>query len=89
MPFPGVSFDFIFCRAAFKNFSRPVPALQEMERVLRPGGQALIIDLRKDTSMGEIRRAIDRWGGSPLNRAVNQFIFRFLRRRAYTRRQFE
>ncbi len=47
-PFADESFDFIFCQAAFKNFSRPVGAIAEIYRVLRPGGQALIVDLRRD-----------------------------------------
>jgi ubiquinone/menaquinone biosynthesis C-methylase UbiE len=47
LPFPGEQFDFIVCRAAFKNFSRPLAALDEMYRVLNGGGIALIIDLRK------------------------------------------
>ena len=36
MPFPEESFDFLLCRAAFKNFANPVGALQEMCRVLKP-----------------------------------------------------
>jgi ubiquinone/menaquinone biosynthesis C-methylase UbiE len=39
MPFPDESFDFVVCRAAFKNFSDPVGALDEIHRVLRPGGK--------------------------------------------------
>src|SRR5262245_6764354 len=50
MPFEADSFDFIVCRAAFKNFSDPLQALNEMHRVLRPGGKALILDLRSDAS---------------------------------------
>ncbi len=55
MPLDAEAFDFVFCRAAFKNFSEPVRALQEMYRVLKPGGQALIIDLRRDASRKSIR----------------------------------
>src|SRR5262249_6288407 len=33
MPFEANSFDFIVCRAAFKNFAEPVRALNEMHRV--------------------------------------------------------
>src|ERR1700722_19856862 len=40
MPFPDASFDFIVCSAAFKNFSDPVGALNEIYRVLAPGGHA-------------------------------------------------
>jgi len=46
MPFEPESFDFVLCRAAFKNFSRPVRGLEEMYRVLRPGGRALIDRMR-------------------------------------------
>lgn len=54
MPFAGATFDFIVCCAAFKNFTEPVAAIEEMARVLKPGGQALINDLRKDASLAEI-----------------------------------
>jgi ubiquinone/menaquinone biosynthesis C-methylase UbiE len=50
MPFEPEAFDFLLCRAAFKNFSRSVRALEEMYRVLKPVGRAHIIDLRKDAS---------------------------------------
>ncbi len=54
MPFQPNSFDFIFCRAAFKNFTQPVEAINEMHRVLKPGGKAMIVDLRKDVSLDDI-----------------------------------
>lgn len=46
MPFPDETFDLIICRSAFKNFSQPIRALDEMHRVLKPGGKAVILDLR-------------------------------------------
>ena len=46
MPFANQSFDFLVCRAAFKNFANPLGALKEMSRVLKPGARGLIIDLR-------------------------------------------
>ena len=49
------SFDLIICRAAFKNFSEPLQALHEMHRVLKPGGKALIMDLRRDASLEDIK----------------------------------
>ena len=54
MPLPDASFDFIVCSAAFKNFSDPVGALNEMHRVLNRGGQASIFDLRKDAGADAI-----------------------------------
>src|SRR5258708_696580 len=55
MPFPDESFDCVVCRAAFKNFSDPVGALNEIHRVLAHAGRASIIDLPKDARP----RAID------------------------------
>src|ERR1700677_1368911 len=56
MPLGNEAFDFILCRAAFKNFSEPTRALAEMHRVLKPGGHALIIDLRRDASKESIEQ---------------------------------
>src|ERR1022692_4425131 len=53
------SFDFLLCRAAFKNFAAPLGALRELHRVLKPGGRALIIDLRKDTSNESVSQAVN------------------------------
>ena len=62
MPFPPNSFDFIVCQAAFKNFSEPVQALREMHRVLKPGGKALILDLRPDASPKAINAEVKKMG---------------------------
>lgn len=90
MPLQANSFDFLLCRAAFKNFGQPVAALREMCRVLKPGGRALIIDLRGDASTNEIRRQVDEMRLTTVNRFLTQLAFRFfLLRRAYTKQQFE
>lgn len=90
MPFGDESFDFLVCRAAFKNFSEPVKALAEMRRVLRPGGKGVIIDLRRDVPMAEIRKYVDGLGLSFLSRLFTLLTFRFmLLKRAYTVQQFE
>jgi ubiquinone/menaquinone biosynthesis C-methylase UbiE len=67
MPFAAETFDFIICRAAFKNFTEPVEAIREMHRVLKPGGKALIEDLRGDASMEEIANHVNQMGLSRLN----------------------
>src|SRR5437667_1729419 len=54
MPFPDESFDYVVCRAAFKNFSDLLGASNEIHRVLVHGGRASIIDLRKDASPADI-----------------------------------
>ena len=90
MPFPRDSFDYLMCRAAFKNFAKPVAALQEMCRVLKPGGAALIIDLRGDASPDQLSRHVDGMGLSPVNRFLTRLAFRtVLLQSAYTKTQFE
>ncbi|HTW48048.1 MAG TPA: class I SAM-dependent methyltransferase [Acidobacteriaceae bacterium] len=90
LPFPRDSFDFLVCRAAFKNFAQPVRALQEMHRVLKPGGHALIIDLRRDASWAEIRQGVDNMGLSVANRIITKLTFRFmLLKSAYAREHIE
>ncbi len=90
MPFADATFDFIVCQAAFKNFPNPVAALDEMHRVLRPGGTALILDLRKDASAEAIQQEINRMRLSPLNAWLTKLVFRFgLLRTAHTRAALE
>jgi ubiquinone/menaquinone biosynthesis C-methylase UbiE len=90
MPFDAESFDFLLCRAAFKNFTQPVRALQEMYRVLKPGGRALIIDLRKDASKEAVRQGVEAMKLGRVNTALTKLVFRFmLLKRAYTRKEFE
>src|SRR5262245_6209308 len=88
MPFSDASFDYIVCMAAFKNFSDPIGAINEMHRVLTPGGHASIHDLRKDASSDDIAAEVRGMQLSTLNTLVTRFIFRFgLLRAAYTRNQ--
>jgi ubiquinone/menaquinone biosynthesis C-methylase UbiE len=90
MPFDNDTFDFLLCRAAFKNFSEPQRALEEMYRVLRPGGQALIIDLRRDAAKESINQAITDMNLSVINGIITKLTFRFmLLKRAYTKGEFE
>src|SRR5215471_4333767 len=85
MPFDGGSFDLIICRAAFKNFTEPIQALDEMHRVLRPGGKALIIDLRRDTSCEDIKTLIDSLDLSWISTFITKWTFKvFLLKNAYT-----
>jgi ubiquinone/menaquinone biosynthesis C-methylase UbiE len=89
MPFAAESFDFLLCRAAFKNFTEPLPALKEMYRVLKPGGRALIIDLRRDASMQSISQAVQAMHLGTVNAMITRLTFRFmLLKRAYTREEF-
>jgi ubiquinone/menaquinone biosynthesis C-methylase UbiE len=90
MPFARDSFDFLLCRAAFKNFSQPQRALEEMYRVLKPGGHALIVDLRRDASMDSINQVVEGMKVGTVNALITKLTFRhMLLKRAYTKREFE
>jgi len=89
LPFPDEFFDFIYCAAAFKNFAEPVKALDEMHRVLRPRGEALVVDLRKDVPLDELETYLKQSGRSRFDAWLTNWIFRrMLIKRAYTREQF-
>ena len=91
MPLPDDTFDFVICTAAFKNFAAPVQAVDEMYRVLKPGGQGLLIDLRGDVSpqtMNEHVKSDLHLTG--LNAVMTRWAFKYmLIKRAYTKDQFE
>lgn len=91
LPLPGGAFDFIVCMAAFKNFSEPQKAMEEMYRVLKPGGTALIIDMNRENTDEDIEEAMreypkmkgfDRW-------FVKLSFKTFLKNGAYNKQEFE
>ena len=85
MPFDADRFNFIVCTAAFKNFTDPVGALAEMWRVLKPGGKALIVDLRRDVAPQVIDDYVRSLHMNPLNAWFTKLTFdTMLRKNAYT-----
>lgn len=90
MPFESDKFDNIVCRAAFKNFSEPITALNEMYRVLKVGGQAVIIDLRGDVSWETMNSYIAEMGNTGFNALLTKWAFKtMLIKRAYTKNEFQ
>jgi ubiquinone/menaquinone biosynthesis C-methylase UbiE len=90
MPFADALFDFVYCSAAFKNFAEPVKALDEMHRVLRDGGEAVIVELRKDVPIDEIDTYVRRSGRTTFDAWITKQTFRkLLIKRAYTQEAFE
>jgi ubiquinone/menaquinone biosynthesis C-methylase UbiE len=89
MPFADGSFDLIVSQAAFKNFRRPVSALNEMHRVLRSGGWAVIQDLRKEASGADIDREVDGQNVGAVSGFITKRILAWLRNRAYSVSHFE
>lgn len=89
MPFDAESFDLIICQAAFKNFGHADRALEEMYRVLRSGGTAIIQDMSREASSANISREVERMRLSPLSALFTKLALLGLRRRAYSRTQFD
>jgi ubiquinone/menaquinone biosynthesis C-methylase UbiE len=48
LPFPDQSFDLVVSASAFHYFDQPKVSLEEMRRVLVPGGSVVILDWCKD-----------------------------------------
>lgn len=45
LPYPDNAFDIVTCRLVAHHFPSLAPSLKEMARVLKPGGQLLIVDI--------------------------------------------
>jgi ubiquinone/menaquinone biosynthesis C-methylase UbiE len=89
MPFPDGSFDLVVCQAAFKNFMHPGRALDEIHRVLRDGGTAVIQDMNHEASGAAIGNEVKGMGLGRVNALMTRFTLATLRRRAYTRQRME
>lgn len=89
MPFETDSFDLIVCQAAFKNFMQPLSALDEMHRVLRGGGTAVIQDMSREASGADIDAEVKGMEVGRLSAFMTKWTLVMLRRRAYSPAQFE
>lgn len=88
MPFGDETFDFIVCTAAFKNFAEPLNALNEVNRVLRANGRALIIDLKRDLSKESIEEQVNEMHLGRVNSLFTKWTFNWLAKRARTKDEF-
>lgn len=52
LPCPDASFDFVVSSSSLHHWADPVAVLDEVARVLQPGGRFLIVDLRRDLPLG-------------------------------------
>ncbi len=89
MSFPDECFDSVYCSAAFKNVAEPIKALDEMHRVLRPGCEAVVVDLCKDASLDEIDTYVRQSGRSRIDACITKWTFRHvLLKHAYRKHEF-
>ena len=89
LPLEADGFDLVVCQAAFKNFGRPVLALDEMHRVLRTGRMAVVQDMSGEASHADIADEVKGMELGPLDSFMTKGTLEMLRRRAYSRAQFE
>ena len=89
LPFPDEAFDLVVCQAAFKNFPEPVAAMDQMHRVLCPGGTAVIHDLRRDATAEDIAAEVRQMGIGRVGSAFTRLALAALRRRAILAAEFE
>ena len=89
MPFSDNMYDFIICTAAFKNFKEPLRSLTEMHRVLKPGAEALIIDMNRNTSNQQLDDSTRDMGVEGMEAIFMKLTFKyFLKKGAYTSDEF-
>jgi ubiquinone/menaquinone biosynthesis C-methylase UbiE len=62
LPFPGAAFDFVVSSVSAHHWKNAAGALNEIHRVLRPGGRALIYDLVKKLPEEVRNAALRRFG---------------------------
>ncbi len=88
MPFENETFDLIVNRAAFKNFQKPVGALNEMYRILKPNGKILIEDLKPNISFASINFYVNNMKLNFFNKSITKAIFYFgLRNTAHSKKE--
>jgi len=86
MPFRADEFNFIICVLAFKNFKEPTKALEEMHRVLKSGGTAVIMDLNREASMKATKKVAENMGLTGFKAYIAGAI---QRSGAFTRKEYE
>jgi ubiquinone/menaquinone biosynthesis C-methylase UbiE len=89
MPFEADSFDLIVCQAAFKNFVYPASALDEMHRVLRSGGTAVIQDMSSEASHADINLEVQKMHLGWWSTFSTTATLEMLKRRAYSPARFK
>ncbi|MHC4092379.1 MAG: class I SAM-dependent methyltransferase, partial [Planctomycetota bacterium] len=62
LPFPDASFDMVVSTGSIHHWKEPTPALNEVYRVLKEGGDALMYDVVSDTPASVLRETAREFG---------------------------
>jgi ubiquinone/menaquinone biosynthesis C-methylase UbiE len=62
LPFPDASFDMVISTGAIHHWKQPVAGLNDIHRVLRPAGRALIYDIVSKMPRDVLRKAVREFG---------------------------
>jgi len=89
MPFSDEIFDFAVCTSAFKNFPDPVKVLDDIFRVLKASGKAVIIDMNKDVPKEKLNKFVDRMKLNVFDSYFTKQTFKGLAKSAYTKNEIE
>jgi ubiquinone/menaquinone biosynthesis C-methylase UbiE len=89
MQFPDEVFDLVFCSWAIKNFMEPTRVLNEMYRVLKRGGTALVVDLNRDAAGQDWRSYASDRELKGVTALSMRLAFRIQKSGAYSKDQFE
>jgi SAM-dependent methyltransferase len=83
LPFRDATFDAVCCFAALHLFADPFAGLDEMRRVLRPGGRiALMTSVRRKVTLPPLKPVVERMSG--MRMFEGEEIVRALQERGFT-----
>lgn len=62
LPFESGYFDFVVSSLSLHHWANPIESIKEIQRVLKPNGEAWIYDIRRDTSRKTNIQTIKKYG---------------------------
>ena len=86
LPFSEQSFDLVLCNSLLHHLPAPLALLNEISRLVRPGGAILLRDLRRPSRLEFPLHAL--WFGRHYSGVMSQ-LYRASLRAAYTRAELE
>ncbi|MGB8221051.1 MAG: class I SAM-dependent methyltransferase [Polyangiales bacterium] len=78
LPFPDARFDALTSIASIKHWPDPAKGLSECVRVLRPGGELMVVEADRGCRLEDAWSFVARWRLPALARPINLLLFRTL-----------